>query len=308
MTVGLLSGLLTLCVAAGCAGHETKVAQTVRAEEPARAAGTDDAPPQRPAKTTVTTTTATESDKSASGIAGSAAAHRDPGDPIRLMWVEGDVAGMTSILSPDGTSTIGFVDYHQRRRGDVLEAVRIARFSDGSSDEDRVEARIGETLQTLRGRSVIRNAKAVATVDIAIDVAGGRITGFSGLGDRRQTYDERVELPPGTYWGPLIFIVIKNFEQNATDGRLAFRTVVATPKPRVLDMELLRQEATTVRRRGGNIDVVRFALRPTVNWLIDPIIRMFAPETNFLVQPGAPPGLARFDGPRNFAGQKIRIE
>ena len=241
-------------------------------------------------------------------LAARPAAGRDAGDPIRLAWVEGDVAGMTSIFSPNGKSTIGFVEYRQRRRGDILEAVRIARFGDGSSDEDRVEARIGETLQTLRGRSVIRNAKAVATVDITIDVAGGRITGFSGLRDKRQTYDERVELPPGTYWGPLIFIVIKNFEQNAADGRLVFRTVVATPKPRVFDLELLPQDQSSIRRRGGKIDVVRFALRPTVNWLIDPIIRMFAPETNFLVQPGAPPGLARFDGPRNFAGQKIRIE
>ena len=241
-------------------------------------------------------------------LAAHPAAGRDAGDPIRLAWVEGDVAGMTSILSPDGTSTIGFVDYHQRRHGDVLEAVRIARFSDGSSDEDRAEAKIGETLQTLRGRSVIRNAKGVATVDITIDVAGGHITGFSGLGDERQTYDERVDLPPGTYWGPLIFIVIKNFEQNAADGRLVFRTVVATPKPRVLDMELVRQDQSSIRRPGGKIDVVRFALRPTVNWLIDPIIRMFAPETNFFVRPGAPPGLARFDGPRNYAGQKIRIE
>ena len=241
-------------------------------------------------------------------LAAHPAAGRDAGDPIRLAWVEGDVAGMTSILSPDGTSTIGFVDYHQHRHGDVLEAVRIARFSDGSSDEDRVEAKIGETLQTLRGRSVIRNAKGVATVDITIDVAGGHITGFSGLGDERQTYDERVELPPGTYWGPLIFIVIKNFEQNAAGGRLVFRTVVATPKPRVLDMELVRQDQSSIRRPGGKIDVVRFALRPTVNWLIDPIIRMFAPETDFFVQPGAPPGLVRFDGPRNYAGQKIRIE
>lgn len=241
-------------------------------------------------------------------LAAHPAAGRDAGDAIRLAWVEGDVAGMSSILSPDGTSTIGFIDYHQRRRGDLLEIVRIARFSDGSSDEDRVEARIGETLRTLRGRSIIRNAKAVATVDITIDVASGRITGFSGLGDERQTYDERVELPSGTYWGPLIFIVIKSFEQNATDGRLVFRTVVATPKPRVFDLELMRQEQSSVRRPGGKVDVVRFALRPTVNWLIDPIIRMFAPETNFLVQPGAPPGLARFDGPRNYAKQKIRIE
>jgi hypothetical protein len=239
-------------------------------------------------------------------LAARPAAGRDAGDPIRLAWVEGDVAGITSIFSPGGTSTIGFVDYHQRRREDVLEVVRIARFNDGSSDEDRVEARIGETLQTLRGRSVIRNANGVAIVDITIDVAGGRITGFSDLGGQRQTYDERVELPPGTYWGPLIFIVIKNFEQNATDGRLAFRTVVATPEPRVFDMELVRQDQSRIR--GGKIDVVRFALRPTVNWLIDPILRLFAPETNFFVQLGAPPGLARFDGPRNFAGQKIRIE
>jgi hypothetical protein len=128
LIVGLLSGLLTLHLAAGCAGRETKVAQTDRVEEPAPAAGTDNAQPQRPAKATVTTTTTADSDKRTSGIAGSAAAHRDPGDPIRLAWVEGDVAGMTSIFSPDGTSTIGFVEYRRHRHGDMLEAVRIARF------------------------------------------------------------------------------------------------------------------------------------------------------------------------------------
>ena len=237
-----------------------------------------------------------------------AAAGREAGDPIRMEWIEGDVAGTTSIRSPDGGTIIGFVDYHQRRRGDRLEAVRIARFTDGSSDEDHVEARVGRTLETIGGRSVIRNTKGVATVDITIDVAGGHITGFSGLGDERETYDERVELPAGTYWGPLIFIVIKNFDKNATDDRLVFHTVAATPKPRVFDMEVVRQEQSSIRRPGGKIEVVRFALRPTVNWLIDPIIRLIAPETNFLVQPGAPPALARFDGPRNYAEQTIRIE
>jgi hypothetical protein len=241
-------------------------------------------------------------------LAAHPAAGRDAGDPIRLAWVEGDVAGISSILSADGTSTIGFIDYRQHRRDDLLEIVRVARFSDGSSDEDRVKVRVGATLRTLGGRSIIRNTEGVATVDMTIVVGGGRITGFSGLGDERETYDERVELPPGTYWGPLIFSVIKCFEQNATDGRLSVRTVVATPKPRGLDMELVRQEQSRISRVGGTIDDVRFALRPTVNWLIDPIIRMFAPETYFFVHPGAPPGLTRFDGPRNFAEQKIRIE
>lgn len=77
---------------------------------------------------------------------------------------------------------------------------------------------------------------------------------------------------------------------------------------RLFDLEVLRQEQSRIHRRGGAIDVVRFALRPTVNWLIEPIIRMFAPETTVSRQPGAPPSLARFDGPRNYAGQRIRIE
>src|SRR4029450_4256352 len=59
---------------------------------------------------------------------------RDDGDPIRLKWTEGDVAGMTPIWSADGHNTIGFVEYHQRRNGDRLETVRRARFSDRARD------------------------------------------------------------------------------------------------------------------------------------------------------------------------------
>ena len=74
MTVVLLSGMLALGTAAGCASRTTKTAQTVVVEEPAPAVDTDDTQPQREraAKTTVTTTTTTESDKNSPGIIGSA--------------------------------------------------------------------------------------------------------------------------------------------------------------------------------------------------------------------------------------------
>src|SRR5262249_2898821 len=163
-------------------------------------------------------------------------------------------------------------------------------------------------LRRLPGRSIIRTSKGVATVALTIDVAGGHITGFSGLGSDRKNYDEHVELPPGTYWGPLISLVIKNFDHNAEDNRLVFNSVVATPKPRVIGMELLRGDKTTVDRRGGKIQVTQFELRPTINPVVDPIVPMMAPETHFFVQPGDPPSMARFEGPRNYAGQQIRIE
>lgn len=38
----------------------------------------------------------------------------------------------------------------------------------------------------------------------------------------------------------------------------------------------IRNAMTLIKSRGQRI---RFALRPTVHWLIDPIVRMFAPET-----------------------------
>ena len=232
----------------------------------------------------------------------------EPGEPIRLAYVEGDVAGMSSILSADGGSVIGFVEYRQHRRGDVLEISRISHFKDGSSDEDRVEAHVDKTLRTIRGQSIIRNTEGTPTVDITIDIAAGRITGFSGLGKARESYAQDAKLSPATYWGPLLNIVLKNFDDNAVDGELAFHTVVPTPKPRVFDMEFVRKEAGSTSRAGGRISNVRFALSPTVNFLLDPIIRMFTPKTDFFMQPGHPPAMARFAGPRNYAGQKIRIE
>jgi hypothetical protein len=70
MTVVMLSGMLTFCVAAGCASHTSKTTQTVTAEEPAT--GSDEASQPRPAQRTETTTTRTESNESSPGIIGSA--------------------------------------------------------------------------------------------------------------------------------------------------------------------------------------------------------------------------------------------
>jgi len=102
--------------------------------------------------------------------------------------------------------------------------------------------------------------------------------------------------------------VAKNFELNALDGRLVFNSVVLTPAPRVIDMEFVRGDATALKRPGGSIAVAPLALRPTMNFIVDPILHWLAPDTEFLISPGTPPALARFAGPRNYAGQKIRIE
>ena len=239
---------------------------------------------------------------------GRPAAARSPGDPIRLAWQEGDVAGVTRILSADGGRTIGFIDYHQHRTGDRLEIVRVAHFNDGSSDEDRAEARVGETLEALRGRSIIRDTRGRPTADITIDVTNGHVSGFSGRDKDRQDYDEQLTLPAGTYWGPLISLVVKNFAQNASDDRVVFHTIAVTPKPRAIDMELEAAGQTSIVRPGGQLKVVHYTLKPTINFLIDPIIQRLAPKTEFLIEPGTPPAMIRYSGPRNYAGQQIRIE
>ncbi len=69
---------------------------------------------------------------------------RDAGDPIRMTYVEGDLAGFSSIIAPDTQQPIGVVEYVQHRKGDILEAKRVAYFADGSSDEDSVEAKVGQ--------------------------------------------------------------------------------------------------------------------------------------------------------------------
>jgi hypothetical protein len=237
-----------------------------------------------------------------------AAESRGEAQPIRLAYVEGDLAGMSSILSEDGKTVIGMIDYRQHLRGDILEIVRVARFADGSSDEDQVRAHVGKTLRTIGGRSIIRDTKGVTTVDLKIDIAKGRITGFSGLGKDRKDYDQEAEVSPATYWGPLVGILLKNFDKNAVDGKLRFHTVVATPKPRAFHMELAREEKTSLTRVGSKFQAQRFSLSPSINVLLDPLLKMVVPKTDFFMQAGHPPALARFAGPRNYADQKIRIE
>src|SRR2546427_6056126 len=84
-----------------------------------------------------------------------AAAARSPGDPVRLVWAEGDVAGTSTIYGPDGGEPIGFIEYRQTRHGDRLSSVRIAHFRDGSSDEDSAEARGAGTLEALAGPTTL---------------------------------------------------------------------------------------------------------------------------------------------------------
>lgn len=89
---------------------------------------------------------------------------------------------------------------------------------------------------------------------------------------------------------------------------MVVQSIVPTPKPRVIDMEFAREGSATVRRVGGSIKADRITLLPVVNVLIDPILQRLVSKTEFLVSPGEPPSLARFSGPRNYAGQLMRLE
>jgi hypothetical protein len=238
----------------------------------------------------------------------SAASARDAKDPIRMAYVEGDLAGYTNIFAKDGTEPIGYVEYIQHRKGDTLEARRVAWFNDGSSDEDVTVARVGKTLRLVRGQSIIRDAAGQSTVDMRVDVAQGRIWGFHGQGKDREEFDNRGEIPAATYFGPLVNLVLKNFDANAEGGKLVFHTVVPTPGPRQLDMEVARGGSSTIQRPGHPISVVQYVMRITVNPILNPVVRMVAPETNFFQTNDSPAALARFAGPRNYAGQEIRIE
>ncbi len=228
--------------------------------------------------------------------------------PISLKYLEGDYAGATTIWTEDGKHIIGFISYSQHRQGDHLKIERTAHFRDGSSDEDTAEVQVGDQLRAIGGHSIIRDTKGKPTMDLHIDVAARHLSGFYIDGGKREEVNEDVDIGPATYWGPLYMLVVKNFAANAADGKVVVQSVVSTPKPRIIDMEFQRDGNATVVRTGGSIKADRITLLPTVNFLVDPILQRLVPKTEFLVAPGEPPSLARFDGPRNYAGQMIRLE
>ena len=102
--------------------------------------------------------------------------------------------------------------------------------------------------------------------------------------------------------------MLKNFDANAEDGRLVFRTVAPTPRPRVFDMELAGGPPAALQRAGARLATRRFQLGPTIHWTVDPILRLVLPSATFWMLPGEPPALARFAGPRNYAREEIVIQ
>jgi hypothetical protein len=97
-------------------------------------------------------------------------------------------------------------------------------------------------------------------------------------------------------------------DANAADDAVVFQTVAPTPKPRVIDMKLESSGPATLTRLGSKVAATRLTLLPTINFLIDPILQRMVPKTEFFVDDGKPPLLIRFAGPRNYAGQSIRLE
>jgi hypothetical protein len=227
-----------------------------------------------------------------------------PTPPIKLAYMEGDAAGTTTIWSEDGKRVTGMIEYRQQRHGSRLHITRKALFRDGSSDEDEADVRVGDHLESIGGRSIIRDTRGRATVDLKIDVAGRHLTGFYFDEGKRVAIDEAPDIGPGTYWGPLFNLVLKNFDANAVDDKMVFQTVAPTPKPRIIDMELARTGPATLTRIGGSASVTRFTLLPTINFLIDPILQRVVPKTEFFLEAGKPPMMVRFAGPRNYAGQR----
>jgi hypothetical protein len=136
------------------------------------------------------------------------------------------------------------------------------------------------------------------------------VTGFYLDDGKREAVDEQVDIGPGTYWGPLINLALKNFDANAKDGKLVFQTVAPTPKPRVIDMELARVGAATVTRIAGG-KVATTASPMLADGELPRSTRSCGdscPKTEFFVDDAKPPILVRFAGPRNYAGQLMRLE
>ena len=109
------------------------------------------------------------------------------------------IIGPRTPASPSASSSTSSI-----ARATSLEAKRVAWFADGSSDEDSVGGE-GREDAALGARPVDhpRHQRAHRPSTCASTSPRACVAGFYGLGKDRKEFDERGEIPPGTYFGPL---------------------------------------------------------------------------------------------------------
>lgn len=227
--------------------------------------------------------------------------------PIAARHLEGTLHGFLALTNEQG-QVLADGDLIEIVRGDRVTSHLTFRFKDGSLDEEITVYTQRGVFRLISDRHIQRGPFFPHPLDMTIDVAKGVVVTRSPSKDGKdEVVTDRIKMPTDLYNG-LVTPVIKNVSPDAGETKVAM--IVATPKPRLVTLDILPQAPATFYRAGFPHKAAVYQIKIELGGIagvVAPVIGKQPPDIYVSIESGQVPAFLRETGPLYEGGAVLTI-
>ena len=228
--------------------------------------------------------------------------------PVPVRHMEGLLHGFLVLRTLDG-EMIASGDVSQTARGERVTTRLTLRFKDGSLHEETATYSQRGVFRLVTDHVSQKGPAFPRPADVTIDAAKGIVAVRHVAEDgKEKAITERIELPPDLANG-LVSVLLKNVPANTAGTTLPL--VVATPKPHLADLTIVRDGTDHFSVAGVRRDAARYAIKVKLRGgagVAAALLDKQPPDYHVWILQGEAPVFLRSEGPLYSGGPVWRIE
>lgn len=225
-----------------------------------------------------------------------------------MRHVEGRLYGLLVLGDLDG-KVLASGTLVQNAKGNRVTSELSFRFKDGSLHQETSVFSQRHVFQLLTYHLVQKGPAFKRPMDMSVNVSTGQVTIQYMDDDRKQkTITDHLKLPADLANG-IVTTLAGDIDPKAP--RTTLSMLVATPKPRVVKLEITPVGEDSFTVGGSAATAIRYAIKVDIGGIagvIAPIIGKQPPDTHVWMVHGKAPGFLKSEGPLYQDGPLWRIE
>lgn len=229
------------------------------------------------------------------------------GAPVKVRLIEGNGRGFLVLRAMNG-SAIAHGELTQRPRDGGVDSQLTLNFNDGSLRDERVTFSQKDVFR-LEAYRLKQRGPSFPLNEISFDRRTGRFEARTQetKQDEVQEASGEMQMPADLYNG-MALVLLKNLPPGSG---ASVHMAVFTPKPRIVQMNLISEDEDVVRLAGATRTVRRYLVKLEVGGLAGVLASLVGkdpPDVRYWLVSGEVPAFVRFQGAMYLNGPVWRLE
>jgi hypothetical protein len=229
-------------------------------------------------------------------------------EPVPVRYAEGVARGFLVMRTLQGKD-VADGDLSQVVRGDRVSRRLVFHFKDGSIQDESVVFSQRGTFRLLSDRLVQKGPAFPHPIDVTIDGVSGQVkVRYADDAGKETLATERMALPTDIANG-LLLTLLRNVPRGVSS--ITVSLVAATPKPRLVKLEVSAEGEDTLSIGSLNLKATRYVVKVKIGGvagMVAPLLDQQPPDSHVWIVGGEVPSLVKAEAPLFLGGPILRIE